>query len=129
MLSFSSPLASLSYRHISLGVTKGITPGLRLLSTSRVRSHRPKAFFGGNQGDSDQHLDDFLASSWGGEQPDWTESPYQPDVLDEVWYEVSTSGVVRKPLSAALFLVGAASFHKSLSTGCNNFFYAGGCFP
>lgn len=90
MLCLTSPFASLSYRHTSLGVTKEKSSGL--WSTSRVRSHRPKAFFGKKQGNSDQHHDDFLASSWGGEQPDWTEAPHQRDVLDEVWYEASTSG-------------------------------------
>lgn len=98
-----------SYRHNSLGVTKERFLWLRLVSTSRVRSHRPKAVFGRKQGNSDQHHDDFLASSWDGEQPDWTEAPHQPDVLDEVWYEASTSGLSESPcLLAALFLAGAA---------------------
>lgn len=51
-----------------------------------------KAFFGKKKGNEDQAQEDLLASSWGGEQPDWVDSPDQRDVLEETWYEVNRGG-------------------------------------
>ena len=61
---------------------------------SRRYSRVPQAFFNRKKSNRDQSEEDFLASSWGGEQPDWIESPDQRDVLDEVWYEVSGTGAL-----------------------------------
>lgn len=100
MLCISLLPFSPSYRCTSLGTTKTNVPGLRLLSGSYRNIRTPKAFFGKRTGNTDQNQDqeDFLTSSWGGEQPDWTDSPDQRDALEEVWYEASARGMACMPL-------------------------------
>ena len=100
MLCFSLLPVSPSFRCTSHGTTKMDLPSLSLLSAPRRNFRQPKAFFGRKNGKTDQNQEqeDFLASSWGGEQPDWTDAPDQRGELEEVWYEASVRGIAYMPL-------------------------------
>ncbi|KAL3154809.1 hypothetical protein ABBQ38_011351 [Trebouxia sp. C0009 RCD-2024] len=99
MLCCSLPPASLC---CSFGTKNAYNSGLH--SASRRCSRIPQAFFDRKESNGDKPQEDFLASSWGGEQPDWTESPEQRDVLEEVWYEddASPEALAQNALAVAL---------------------------